>query len=75
MANERNEEQLIQKLKSKYDLTNDKDVLTLYSMLQSGEYEFHTQAGMQFDDEVYDLAMVAKKNQGKEFLNCIFIKI
>lgn len=63
MANERNEEQLIEKLRSRYDLTNSKDVLTLYSMLQSGEYEFHTQAGMRFDDEIYDLAMEAKKQQ------------
>lgn len=63
MTNEHSETQLIEKLKKQYDLTRPEDVLSLYSMLQSGEYEFHTPEGMRFDDEVYELAAEAKRKK------------
>lgn len=66
MTNERSEAQLIEKLKKQYDLKRAEDVLTLYSMLQSGEYEFHTPEGMRFDDEIYELAVEAKKTQEQQ---------
>ena len=61
MANQQNEKQLIAQLKKKYDLSKSEDILSLYSMLQEGRYEFHTPEGRQFDDEIYELAMKAKK--------------
>ena len=61
MANQQNEKQLIAQLKKKYNLSKSEDILSLYSMLQEGRYEFHTPEGRQFDDEIYELAMKAKK--------------
>lgn len=63
MASERSEQLLIQELKHKYNLAKSEDVLLLYSMLQNGEYEFHSKIGRQFDDEIFELAMKAKEEQ------------
>ena len=52
---------MIKELKRKYDLTKDEDVLALYAKLQSGEYDLSGTEGRRFDDEVYELAMQAKR--------------
>jgi len=56
------EEQLIADLKSQYNLQDSAAVLKLYAVLQSGKYVFHSKAGREFDDMVYELAMEAKNN-------------
>lgn len=54
---------LIKQLKSEYDLTKPEDILKLYARMQSGEFTFHSKQGIEFDDEIYELAMKAKEAQ------------
>ncbi|MCR5282414.1 MAG: class B sortase [Lachnospiraceae bacterium] len=57
------EKKEIDALRKKYDLTKDRDILALYTRLQTGEYDLSSPEGRAFDDEIYELAMAAKKRQ------------
>lgn len=59
----RSEIEIISQLKRKYDLSTDDGVLALFSYLQSGDIQFNTPAGMDFDDEIYEKAMQIKEKQ------------
>ncbi len=50
-------------IKEKFDLNNDKDVMQLYAALQSGEIQFETQAGRDFDDMIYERAQVIRQKE------------
>lgn len=56
---------LIAALKKQYNLSDAKDLAELYSALQSGKIVFHTEAGNQFDDMVYQKYTEMKKNGNK----------
>lgn len=43
----------IDAIKKKYDLTNEQDVLNLYSQMQTGDISFETDIGKAFDDSIY----------------------
>lgn len=53
----------VEKIKQKFDFTNDEDILALYTMIQSGEIKLDGAAGRALDDEIYELAMEAKKRK------------
>ena len=48
-------------IRSKIDLNNPKDVLELYTQMQSGTYRFETMVGNDFDDSIYELAEKYKR--------------
>ncbi|NLL77263.1 MAG: class B sortase [Clostridiales bacterium] len=54
-------------IKSKIDMKNPKDVLSLYEQMQGGAYRFETVVGNDFDDEIYELVERYKRqeNNGK----------
>lgn len=53
----------IDEIRKQYDFHNDKDILRLYAMIQSGQIRLEGPAGRALDDEVYELAMEAKRRQ------------
>lgn len=56
----------IEIIKGKYDLNNSKDVLEIYSALQTGQITFRTQAGNEFDDYIFQKVKAIKANQKKD---------
>ena len=50
------DQEKIRQLKRKYDLSKDADVLALFTALQSGEIQFESSEGRQFDDMIYEKA-------------------
>ncbi|MCR4692105.1 MAG: class B sortase [Lachnospiraceae bacterium] len=55
----------IARLREKYDLNNDKNVLLLYQKLQTGDYDLSSPEGRAFDDEVYERVVKIKKKQAQ----------
>lgn len=53
----------VDEIRKQFDFHNDRDVLRLYAMIQSGQIRLEGPAGRALDDEVYELAMAAKKRQ------------
>lgn len=53
----------VDEIRKQFDFHNDKDILRLYAMIQSGQIRLEGAAGRALDDEVYELAMAAKKRQ------------
>jgi len=49
------DKEIIDKIRSKYNLKNKDDVMRLYSELESGVYKFESLVGNDFDDEVFEL--------------------
>ncbi|MCR5417417.1 MAG: class B sortase [Lachnospiraceae bacterium] len=60
------DEKEIEKLRKKYDLSKDEDILALYARLQTGEFDLTSALGRAFDDEIYEKAMAAKQRRLKE---------
>ena len=54
------DQEKIRRIMQKYDLSKDEDVLALFSALQSGEIEFASAAGREFDDRSYEKATASK---------------
>lgn len=54
---------VIDEIKQTYDLNKDSDILALYAALQAGQYHLVTPEERAFDDEIYELAMEAKRRQ------------
>lgn len=54
------DQEKIRQLERKYDLSKDGDVLALFSALQSGEIEFESSVGREFDDRIYERASEIK---------------
>ena len=54
------DQEKIRRIMQKYDLSKDEDVLALFSALQSGEIEFASAAGREFDDRIYEKATAIK---------------
>lgn len=50
------DQELIQKIRSRVDMEQPGEVITLYSDMRAGKYRFETVVGNDFDDEVYGLA-------------------
>ena len=74
------EKKEIDRLRKKYDLTKDRDILALYDELQSGTYDLTGPEGRAFDDEVYDLAregydVVQMANAMNSHINLMLIKL
>lgn len=54
----------IDAIKKKYDLTNEKDVLNLYSQMQTGDICFVTDIGKAFDDSIFQkVEKIKSKNR------------
>lgn len=53
----------IEEIKSKVDMEQPGEVITLYADMQTGKYRFETTVGNDFDDEIYELAQ-KYKSQG-----------
>ncbi len=53
----------IEEIKSKVDMEQPGEVITLYADMQTGMYRFETTVGNDFDDEIYELAQ-KYKSQG-----------
>lgn len=50
-------------IKDKFDLNKDKDVMQLYTALQSGEITFDSKIGRDFDDMIYERAQAIQKKE------------
>ena len=57
------DQEKIRQLKRKYDLSKDADVLALFTALQSGEIQFESSEGRQFDDMIYEKASAIKDRE------------
>ena len=57
------DQEKIRQLKRKYDLSKDADVLALFTALQSGEIQFESSEGRQFDDMFYEKASAIKDRE------------
>ncbi|MCH5280144.1 MAG: class B sortase [Lachnospiraceae bacterium] len=53
----------IRKLKEKYDLDKDEDILELFSAMQSGQIQFTSPEGRAFDDLVFEKAEGARQRR------------
>ena len=53
----------VDEIRKQFDFHNDRDILRLYAMIQSGQIRLDGTAGRVLDDEIYELAMAAKKRQ------------
>lgn len=53
----------IRQIRQKYDLSKDEDVLALFSALQSGEIQFESSEGRQFDDLIYEKASAIRARE------------
>lgn len=63
------DQEKIRQIKRKYDLSKDEDVLTLFSALQSGEIQFESSVGRQFDDMIYEKASEIKDREKEQRRN------
>lgn len=56
----------IRQIKRKYDLSKDGDVLALFSALQTGEIQFESSEGRQFDDMIYEKASAIRNKESSK---------
>lgn len=63
------DQEKIRLIRRKYDLSKDEDVLALFSALQSGEIQFESSVGRQFDDMIFEQAEEIKKQQREKVKN------
>ncbi|MGN0132820.1 MAG: class B sortase [Lachnospiraceae bacterium] len=63
------DQEKIKWIEQKYDLSNDEDVLALFSALQSGEIQFDSPMGREFDDAIYEKATKIKTERRKNAEN------
>lgn len=64
--NKESDQEKIRKIRRQYDLTKEEDVLKLFAVLQSGEIQFNSPAGRQFDDAIYEKATAIKEKRRQE---------
>lgn len=57
------DQEKIRQIKRSYDLSKNEDILRLFSALQSGEIQFESDVGRQFDDMIYEKAAAIKENE------------
>lgn len=56
----------IEYIKKKYDISKEKDLLALYSAMQTGQIVFSTNIGTQFDNLIYQKVEELKKKKDKK---------
>lgn len=59
----------IRQIERTYDLSKNEDILRLFYALQSGEIQFESDVGRQFDDMIYEKADAIKKKERTERRN------
>lgn len=55
------DQELIRKLKNQYNLSDDAQVLRLYQEIESGNIQFYSQMGRDFDDQIFERVSMLKQ--------------